>query len=143
MCDYSLHAVASRPARSGDTLITSGFPGTISRGFIGKDDCTTAVCLRPGTEIAFHHEPKRDGPIAALLNYFGYRQIGSRVATFRKLHEDRPTHHDALEFANGTIVYVHALREGQHAIVLQLPIGDTEAPAEELAHTLSRSLADV
>ena len=143
MCDYSLHAVASRPARAGDTLITTGFSGTVSRGFCGKDDRATAVCLRPGTEIAFRDEPKRDGPLAAVLSYFGYRRIGSNLARFRKLHEGRATHHDALEFANGTVVYVHALREGQEAVVLQLPFGEAEPPADEAAAARATNLVDV
>lgn len=143
MCDYSLHAVASRPARAGDRLITTGFPGTTSRGFGDIDYLVTAVCLRPGTEIAFRDVPRRDGPIAALLNYFGYGQIGSNLARFRKLRPDQPTHHDALEFANGKIVYVHSLREGQEATVLQLPIDDAEPPTGNHAASLMANLADV
>jgi hypothetical protein len=50
-------------------------------------------------------------------------------------------HHDALELANGRIVLVTNLREGQHATVLQLPtkFGKTDVTrsspeaAEELA----------
>jgi hypothetical protein len=124
MCDYSLHAVASRPARAGDTLITTSFPGTVTRGFCSKDDATMAICLRPGTEIAFREEPQRDG-IFAFLIFFGYGRIGSDVARFRKLRLDQPTyHHDALEFANGKTVYVHSLREGQQAVVVQLPVDE-------------------
>ena len=33
MCEYSLHNVASRPAKVGDKLVTTQFPGTITRGF--------------------------------------------------------------------------------------------------------------
>ncbi len=33
MCDYSLHAAASRPARTGDKLVISRFPYTFTRGF--------------------------------------------------------------------------------------------------------------
>jgi hypothetical protein len=142
MCDYSLHAINSRPARAGETLITTGFQGTASRGFGGKDDPGTAVCLKPGTELAFHDEPKREGLIAAVMMHFGYGHIGSKLARFRKLSLDQPTHHDALEFANGTIVYVNALREGHKATVLQLPMGEAEPGSGDLARTQSRNTAD-
>ena len=36
MCDYSLHAVASRPAKVGETLITTTFRGTSTRGFAAE-----------------------------------------------------------------------------------------------------------
>src|ERR1700724_2596362 len=56
MCDYSLHAVASRPARVGETIVTTGFYGTSTRGFASKEEPGVAVCLLPGTELAFEHE---------------------------------------------------------------------------------------
>jgi hypothetical protein len=142
MCDYSLHAVNSRPARAGEILIPTSFRGTTSRGFGGNDDPETAVCLRPGTELAFHDEPKREGLIAAVMMYFGYGHIGSKLARFRKLSLDQPTHHDALEFANGTIVYVNALCEGHKATVLQLPMGEAEPGNGDLATTQLRNTAD-
>ena len=33
MCDYSLHNVASRPAKVGDKRISTQFPNAITRGF--------------------------------------------------------------------------------------------------------------
>ena len=36
MCDYSLHAVASRPAKAGETLITTTFRGSGTRGFAAE-----------------------------------------------------------------------------------------------------------
>ena len=32
MCDYSLHLIASRPARVGDKLISTSFPHTMNSG---------------------------------------------------------------------------------------------------------------
>ncbi len=55
MCDYSLQGVASRPAKVGDKLTTRNF-GTGTRGFAASEERTTAVCLLPGTEIAFAKE---------------------------------------------------------------------------------------
>ena len=55
MCDYSLMHVKSRPASVGDRLRTSNF-GTGTRGFAAPEDPTTAVCVLPGTELAFNSE---------------------------------------------------------------------------------------
>jgi hypothetical protein len=101
MCDYSLHAVGSQ--------------STTTRGFASPDNPQVAVCLRPGTEIAFGHNVQT----ARLL--FG-KDIGERLARFRQIDLDQPTHHhDALEFSNGAIVLVTDLIPGQRATVLQLP----------------------
>jgi hypothetical protein len=55
MCDYSLHSVRSRPAKIGDKLVTKDF-GTGTRGFASVTDASTAVCVLPGTELAFASE---------------------------------------------------------------------------------------
>ena len=60
MCDYSLHAVASRPAKVGETLITTTFRGTSTRGFAAEAEPEVAVCLLPGTELAFEDDVKYD-----------------------------------------------------------------------------------
>ena len=52
MCDYSLHNVKSRPAKVGDKLTTRNF-NTGTRGFAAPEDASTAVCVLPGTELAF------------------------------------------------------------------------------------------
>ena len=59
MCDYSLNLVASRPAKAGDKLETASFCGTTTRGFAAVDEPNVAVCLLPGTEIAFEKEGQR------------------------------------------------------------------------------------
>jgi len=48
MCDYSLEHVASRPARVGDKLVSTG-----TSGFAAIGQLSVAVCLLPGTELAF------------------------------------------------------------------------------------------
>src|SRR6516165_9667457 len=58
MCDFSLHSIKSRPAKVGDKLATRDF-GTGTRGFAASEDATMAVCVLPGTELAFAHEIKR------------------------------------------------------------------------------------
>ncbi len=60
MCDYSLHLVASRPAEIGDKLVTTDFARSITRGFSAVGEPDVAVCLLPGTEIAFQDDVRYD-----------------------------------------------------------------------------------
>jgi hypothetical protein len=115
MCDYSLHAVAFRPAEASEVLVSSKFPGTHTRGFASPAEPTVAVCLRPGTEIAFEQNAVMQG---ALFRW----KIGATLARFRQIDLDKPAqHHDALEFSNGKIVKLSDLVPGQRARVVQLP----------------------
>jgi hypothetical protein len=50
MCDYSLHLVASRPAKVGDKLVTTAFNNSLTRGFAAVGEPHVAVCLLPGTD---------------------------------------------------------------------------------------------
>jgi hypothetical protein len=116
MCDYSLHNVRSRPAKVGDKLTTHHF-NTGTRGFAAPEDINMAVCVLPGTELAFATTISRRHP-----RFFGARTINHTTAIFRQINKDVPhTHHDALEFPDGQIVLLTALSEGQEATVLQLP----------------------
>jgi hypothetical protein len=118
MCDYSLHHVMSRPAAVGDKLVSTTFPGTITRGFAARGDPNTAVCLLPGTEVAFADDVRYFEEVT----HFPTRKPGHQVARFRQVDIDNAyAHHDALEFPDGQIVLVTRLCEGQHASVLQLP----------------------
>lgn len=58
MCDYSLHAVALRPASAGDKLVSTTFDNSITRGFAAVGEPAIAVCLLPGTELAFDADVK-------------------------------------------------------------------------------------
>ena len=130
MCDYSLNFVASRPARVGDKLVSTRFRNSVTRGFAAIGD-NVAVCLLPGTEIAF----ERDVECGAVFRLFRNCSLRQKVARFRQVNLDQPTaHHDALEFPDGKIALVTDLCEGQHATVLQLPAQPTiaaEANAEK------------
>ena len=118
MCDYSLELIASRPAKVGDQLVSTRFPEAITRGFASVDEPNVAVCLLPGTELAFEKEVQRE----TALVFRPRRQLGHRVAMFRQVNKHKPNvHHDALEFPDGQIVLLTHLCEGQHATVLQLP----------------------
>jgi hypothetical protein len=122
MCDYSLHHVASRPAKIGDKLVTTRFGNSLTRGFAAVDEPNVAVCLLPGTEVAFENEVECDHVFSRLLPSWRLGKLGEKVARFRQVDMDQPsTHHDALEFPSGHVVMVTRLCEGQRATVLQLP----------------------
>lgn len=122
MCDYSLHSLASRPARVGDELITTKFTNSYTRGFCAVGEPDVAVCLLPGTELAFKEEAARDHPFARLVPSLRFGKLGAKVARFRQINMNRrDAHHDALELANGKIVLVTSLCPDQHVTVLQLP----------------------
>jgi hypothetical protein len=132
MCDYSLHLVASRPAKVGDKLVTTKFNNSLTRGFAAVGEPQVAVCLLPGTEVAFEREVERE----YLFKIFrSQKLIGKKVARFRQIKLEEPNaHHDALEFPDGQIVLLTRLCEGQHATVLQLP-AQPKTPAEADAQT--------
>ena len=50
MCDYSLHAVRTRPAKIEDKLVTTGFNNSITRGFAAVGEPNVAVCRPAGVE---------------------------------------------------------------------------------------------
>jgi hypothetical protein len=118
MCDYSLQSVKSRPAKVGDKLTVRHF-GTGTRGFAASEDVTVAVCVLPGTELAFADEVKR---LQLGLWPWHDKVIKHKTAIFRQINKEKvATHHDALEFPDGQIVLLTSLSEGQQATVLQLP----------------------
>ena len=118
MCDFSLQSVRSRPAKVGDKLVTRDF-GTGTRGFAAADDLGLAVCVMPGTELAF------SGEVARLsTGLFGWktRTINHQTAIFRQVNREKAAaHHDALEFPDGRTVLLTVLEDDQAATVLQLP----------------------
>jgi hypothetical protein len=117
MCDYSLHAVASRPAQVGETLITTTFPRTTTRGFASESEPEIAVCMLPGTELAFARDVKYQS------KWLWPKVIESRVGKFSVLDPQVPhRHHDAVEFPDGSRVLVTQLMAGQRVTVLQLPV---------------------
>jgi len=131
MCDYSLHSVKSRPAKIGDKLTTRNF-NTGTRGFAAPEDASTAVCVLPGTELAFATAVRCSprGLSAWKMNVVAYT-----TAIFRQINKDNPrTHHDALEFPDGQTVLLTDVFEDQEATVLQLPAQPAtaaEAKAQE------------
>jgi len=124
MCDYSIQNVRSRPAKINDKLTTRDF-GTFTRGFAAAEDVGVAVCVRPGTELAFANPVILEDPF--ILGW-KTKKLDYTTAIFRQVNKSEPfKHHDALEFPDGRIVLLTRLREGQEATVLQLPAQPTVA----------------
>ena len=116
MCDYSLHEVKTRPAKVGDKLLTHQFVGTFTRGFASPEELNVAVCVLPGTELSFSDKVDviRLWPWSRIV-------INRTTAIFRQINLADPyAHHDALEFPDGQVVLLTALKPGQQATVLQL-----------------------
>jgi hypothetical protein len=142
MCDFSLQHVASRPAKVGDKLVTTNF-GTGTNGFAeadqkiacrpGEPDNLVAVCLLPGTELAFES-------VIESRSYLYPKTRTTKVARFTQIDKDiLCAHHDALELPDGEIVKLTVLTEGQTATVLQLPA----APKNEKEVEAQRRVAFV
>lgn len=126
MCDYSLESQISRDARRGDRLVTSRFHLTPTRGFCAEAEPGVAVCLKPGTELAFEKPVLYKGYWGHIVNYvrarLGHDPAAAMLGRFREVDLDvRHTHHDAVELADGRIIKLVLLNEGQRARVLQLP----------------------
>jgi hypothetical protein len=109
-------------------IVSAGGLGT--SGFFAQGEGEpTAICLLPGTEIAFDTEPQ----------YYvlgaGSVQGKHKTAVFRQVDKHiHHVHHDALEFADGAVVLLTRLQTGQTATVLQLPAeprNDEEAKEQE------------
>jgi hypothetical protein len=81
---------------------------------LGLRNANVAVCVLPGTELSFSSEIACQS-----TGLFGWRNkvMKHTTAIFRQVN----VHHDALEFADGQIVLLTLLAEGQQATVLQLP----------------------
>lgn len=124
----------------GDKLVTTHF-GTGTLGFapaadmkpvvsmdgtvdlIGAAVNAGAVCVRPGTEIAFDEPVKLSTPdMAGDFRIADFHEKKYQTAIFRQINKNvELSHHDALEFPGGEVHCLTFLKIGQHATVLQLP----------------------
>ena len=92
-----------------------------------------AVCLLPGTELAFDENVQYDRafkPFWARLEW-----ITRSRASGRSMRKIRYVQHDALEFPNGQVLKIAQLVAGQTATVLQLPVA-TSTPSILKLNTL-------
>jgi hypothetical protein len=120
MCDYSAKSAKTRAAVRGDMILTNDI-SKHTRGFASVIEPATAVCLLPGTQLAFDGpiqfwQPDVAGKVAQKVSCL------HRVATFVQVDKhDQHTHHDALQFADDSVIKLNDLVPGQTARVLQLP----------------------
>jgi hypothetical protein len=147
MCDYSLHHVASRPAKVKDRLVTTELARSSTRGFaaVGEHGAKlvihdgppkVAVCLLPGTELAFDDDVRYD----RAFSLFGKARVKHKVARFRHIDMNDPhVQHDALEFPNGQVLKVTRLVAGQTVTVLQLPAATQHADPVETGYVARSS----
>ena len=96
MCDYSLHNVASRPAKVGDELVTTKFKNSLTRGFAAIGKPNVAVCLLPGTEVTFEKDVKYER-FLALFPSMKFGTLGKKVAQFRRISPSCASHRRQLE----------------------------------------------
>jgi hypothetical protein len=139
ICDYSLMHAKSRPAAVGDKLTvcdmgsrTYGLTDDVATA--GQWGNATAVCLLPGTEVAFDEPVKRYNPEGTWRNQSEVIELKSSVGIFCQVDkENLCTHHDAFEFAEDhDRVLINHLVQGQRLTVLQLPAAPkTEDEAQE------------
>ena len=134
MCDYSLHAIASRPAKVGDAIVSTSFRGTLTRGFAAEGE---AGCCR--VPSPWHRTRLRPGhQIRSQLDF----DMGVQVARFCAVEPNTPDqHHDALMFPDGNTVLVTLLSEGQRARVLQLTVKIQEREADHKAEAVVSEIA--
>src|SRR5262249_13086245 len=84
---------------------------SLTTGFAAPEDANMAVCVLPGTELAFAAkvscQPRR-------LFTWKTDAVNHTTAIFRQINKDaRYAHRDALEFPDGQIVLLNYLCEGQ------------------------------
>ena len=101
MCDYSLEAYQSRPARLGERYETHLFE-THSIGFIAPGDPSTAVCMAYDTKLRLEGLPEALRKSICVSS--------EEDVTFVRL-EDK-LHHDGVRFANGAEVTLQRLGAG-------------------------------
>jgi len=141
MCDYSLHHVATRPAKIEDKLVVTKFSNSITRGFAAIGEPNVAVCLLPGTELPFDQNVECEPSFG--IGILPNKKIGQRLARFRQINMDNAvTHHDALEFPDGQVVLLTRLCDGQCATVSQLRAGARPLTQEQTTAALTQPVRE-
>ena len=87
------------------------------------EDLKVAVCLLPGTELAFEDEVRCE------TGFVLHRRLSHKGSNFPpdQHGSSELRHHDASDrFLDGTIVLLTCLCPGQRATVLQVPAGTSD-----------------
>jgi hypothetical protein len=107
MCDYSLEAYRSRPAREGEQYVTHRFSSS-AIGFIAPGDTTTAVCMAYDTQLQLEEIPQT---VQA-----GLGVPAKTRATFARL--EGGVFQDGVRFENGAQITLQQLGPGVKAVVV-------------------------
>jgi len=109
MCDYSLEAYRTRPAREGERYVTTRF-GSGSIGLAAPGDASIPVCVPCDTVLQLEGIP------AEMQERHGLH--ASEDATF--VHLDRGAWRDGVRFRNGVMLSLQLLPDGISVIVTGL-----------------------
>ena len=101
MCDYSLEAYRTRPAREGERYVTTRF-GSGSMGVAAPGDASIPVCVPCDTAL------RLEGIPAEVQERHGLHAIED--ATF--VHLDRGAWRDGVRFRNGATLSLQLLPAG-------------------------------
>jgi hypothetical protein len=101
MCDYSLEAYRSRPARLGEKYETHLFESH-STGFIAPGDPSTAVCMECDMRLRLEGIPERVQRRKSVS--------ADEDVTFTRI--ETGFHHDGVRFGNGAEVTLQELGPG-------------------------------
>jgi hypothetical protein len=132
MCDYSLHAQKTRDAEQGDVLETCTFLNTYTHGLrLAGGDQECATCLKEGTELAFEKPPLYSRNMLGFNCKVGN---GETAVKFVRVNAELPcSHHDAVEFLDGSRVLINDLATDLRVTVLQLPAKPVAAEPKQEA----------
>lgn len=133
MCDYSLEAYRTRPAREGERYVTTRFASG-SIGLAAPGDVMTPVCVACDTPLHIEGIP------AFVQARLGVTAIEDATLT----HLDRGAFRDGVRFANGATIALQQLGTGASVTVTALleNAGQIERPTARPRGLLSRLLAD-
>lgn len=107
MCDYSLDAYRSRPAREGERYATHRFPsGAV--GFVAPGDTVTAICMAYDTKLTLEGIPP------AVQKTTGAQARES--VTFSRI--ENQLFQDGVRFENGALISLQQLGPGVRACVV-------------------------
>jgi hypothetical protein len=118
MCDYSLEAFRSRPARQGEEYITNRFPSG-SIGFVSPGDQSVAICMACDMELELSRIPSGTQAQAGVGE--------TERVTFTQV--DGPFNRDAVRFANGKVMTLQVLGAGVTAWLAAVPDNAKLKPA--------------
>lgn len=123
MCDYSLEAYRSRPARVGEEYVSHRFwSGSV--GFVSPGDTQTAVCMACDTRLALSNVPQHIQELTGASE--------RSEATF--VHVAAGPYRDGVRFDNGREISLQQLGPGVKAWIAD-DVVRPEPKRETVAHT--------